>query len=134
MANKTGWFFYNRFDTCEELGWFFYQFLNDDNRKFHQNFIDIHREILLITCYKNDECDIEVMAQIDINEYLKNILLNEFVFEKGDCFDWGYRFNFREFVEYFIEYEARKRKEMLDNVMEKYNICSNENEDDLFKI
>lgn len=131
MANGT--FFNKKFDTCEELGWFFYQFLIDDSRKFHQNFIDIHKEILLITCY-NDECDLEVMAQIDINEYLKNILLNEFVFEKGDCCEWGYRFNFREFVEYFIEYEARKRKEILDKVMEKYNICSNESEDDLFKI
>lgn len=132
MVNGT--FFKKSFNTCEELGGFFYQFLNDDNRKFHQNFIDIHQEILLITCYRNDEFDLEVMVQININDYLKNILLNEFIFNKGDCFDWGYRFNFKEFIKYFIEYEARKRKEILDEVMEKYNICSDEDEDDLFKI
>ena len=127
-------FFKKSFNTCEELGWFFYQFLNDDRRKFHQNFIDIYQEILLITCYKNDELDLEIMVQIKINEYLKNILISEFIYDKGECFDWGYRFNFKEFIKYFIEYEARKRKEMLDMIMDKYNICSTESEDDLFKI
>lgn len=110
--------------TCEDLSILIRKIRKKDKESFEFSYISITEKILLIVDFDGDlynsKDDVynKRFVKITLSDYLHYIFLNEYCYQNGEQYDWGYRFNADDFIRFFSEYETKKVMRNLNEYME----------------